>query len=366
MLNALREAITETPALYLALGGLVIGFLFGAIVFRTNYCAMGSLSDIYNFGDRRRFRAWVLAAATALIGAQLASLAGVVALDKSMYLAPGLNWLGHIAGGLVFGVGMVFAGGCPSRNLARAGGGDLRALVTLVFLGLFAYMAIGGLFAPVRAALEQATAIAGLSAPTQGVGDILAATAGIGSGAARAIVLVLVAGSALVYCFGDARFRASPVHVLAGAGVGLTVIAGWVLTGLAFDEMARRPTPPISLSYVRPMGDALDWLGRYTAAPVPGFGVASVFGALLGAFASALAMGRFHLTTFSDVGDTLRNLAGAAMMGIGGVMALGCTVGQAITGVSTLALGSFLAFAAMVGGGFLGLRLLERTALGAD
>jgi uncharacterized membrane protein YedE/YeeE len=261
---------------------------------------------------------------------------------------------------------MVFAGGCPSRNLARAGGGDLRALVTLVFLGLFAYMAIGGLFAPVRAALEQATAIAGLSAPTQGVGDILAATAGIGSGAARAIVLVLVAGSALVYCFGDARFRASPVHVLAGAGVGLTVIAGWVLTGLAFDEMARRPTPPISLSYVRPMGDALDWLGRYTAAPVPGFGVASVFGALLGAFASALAMGRFHLTTFSDVGDTLRNLAGAAMMGIGGVMALGCTVGQAITGVSTLALGSFLAFAAMVGGGFLGLRLLERTALGAD
>ena len=111
---------------------------------------------------------------------------------------------------------------------------------------------------------------------------------------------------------------------------------------------------------MRPAGDALQWLALFTAAPMPGFGVASVFGALLGAFAAALAMGRFRLTTFSDTGDTLRNLLGAALMGIGGVMALGCTVGQAITGVSTLALGSFLTFGAIVAGGFYGLKLLER------
>jgi uncharacterized protein len=366
MLNALRDTITESPALYLALGGLLVGLAFGAIVFRTNFCAMGSLSDIHNFGDYRRFRAWVLAAATALVGAQILALGGVVALDKSMYLAPGLNWFGHIAGGLLFGFGMVFTGGCPSRNLARAGGGDLRSLVTLVFLGLFAYMAIGGLFAPVRTVLEQSTSLGRLGASTQSLGDILSATTGLRTATGHLVVVVLLAGAALLYCFADRRFRASPVHVLSGFGVGLAVVAGWALTGLAFDDMAAKPVPPISLTYVRPTGDALEWLGRFTASPIPGFGVASVFGALLGALAAALAMGRFHVTTFSDAGDTLRNLAGAALMGLGGVMALGCTIGQAVTGVSTLALGSFLTFAAIVVGGFQGLKVLERITLGAD
>jgi uncharacterized membrane protein YedE/YeeE len=365
MLSALRDLISENPALTPALGGLAVGFAFGAIVSRTNYCAMGSLSDIYNFGDYRRFRAWVLAAATALVGTQLLDLTGAVALDKSMYLTPSLNWLGHILGGLMFGVGMVLTGGCPSRNLARAGSGDFRSLITLVFLGLFAYMAIGGLFAPARAALEQATTLSRLPGRTQSLGDMASATAGLSAGTGHIAVTLLLAGAALLYCFGEKRFRASPVHVLSGLGVGLTVIAGWALTGLAFDEMATRPVPPISLTYVRPAGDALEWLGRFTATPMPSFGVASVFGALLGAFAVAMAMGRFHLTTFSDVGDTLRNLGGAALMGVGGVMALGCTVGQAVTGVSTLALGSFLTVAAIVVGGFQGLRLLDRM-IGAD
>jgi len=148
MIEALRDSIGQHTATYLALGGLVIGCVFGAVVFATNFCAMGSLSDIHNFGDWRRFRAWVLAAAVALVGAQLLQAGGVVALDKSMYLAgSGLNWVGHSLGGLMFGFGMVFTGGCPSRNLARAGGGDLRSLLTLIALGLFAYMALGSVLA---------------------------------------------------------------------------------------------------------------------------------------------------------------------------------------------------------------------------
>src|SRR5437773_1429665 len=107
MIETLREAIAQHGAVWLALGGLTIGCLFGAVVFATNFCAMGSLSDIHNFADWRRFRAWVLAAATALVGAQLLQATGVVALDKSMYLAaPSLNWTGHILGGLIFGFGM--------------------------------------------------------------------------------------------------------------------------------------------------------------------------------------------------------------------------------------------------------------------
>jgi uncharacterized membrane protein YedE/YeeE len=356
------DLISRHAQASLALGGFLIGILFGWVVYRTNYCAMGSLSDIHNFGDWRRFRAWILAAATALVGATLLEAAGVVDLARSMYLAPTLNWLGHIAGGLLFGIGMVLAGGCPSRNLARAGGGDLRALMTLIVLGLVAFMTIAGVLAPARAALEGATSVAFARAPTQGLGDLLSAYAGMERGWGKAVAAALAAAAALGYVLADAKFRNSPLHVLSGVAVGLTVVAGWALTGLAYDDMATRPTAPISLTYIRPLGDTLQWLALYTATPMPGFGVASVLGALLGAFGAALTMGRFRLATFADTGDTLRNLAGAALMGVGGVMALGCTVGQAVTGVSTLALGSFLTFAAMVAGGFLGLRLLERVA----
>ena len=356
----ISDTVSQHAEALLALGGLLIGFAFGAVVYRTNYCAMGSLSDIHNFGDYRRFRAWLLAAATALVGATVLDAAGVVDLARSMYLAPSFNWVGHIVGGLIFGIGMVLAGGCPSRNLARAGGGDLRALMTLVVLGLVAFMTIAGVLAPARVVIERATSVALAGAPTQSLGDLLSAHTGVARGWAKAVVAALIAAAALAYCFADAKFRASPLHILSGVAVGLTVVAGWSLTGLAYDEMAARPTPPISLTYIRPVGDTLQWLALYTATPMPGFGVASVLGALLGAFAAALAMGRFRLATFADTDDTLRNLLGAALMGVGGVMALGCTVGQSVTGVSTLALGSFVTFATIVAGGFIGLRLLER------
>src|SRR5262245_27718644 len=132
----MRDIIASNAQLILAVGGFSIGVAFGAVVYRTNYCAMGSLSDIHNFDDWRRFRAWILAAATALLGAQLLQMAGVVQLEQSMYLAPRLNWLGNIAGGLIFGVGMVLAGGCPSRNLARAGGRALPPLPPMIALRL--------------------------------------------------------------------------------------------------------------------------------------------------------------------------------------------------------------------------------------
>ncbi len=358
-MGSLREAMIENAPQWLAIGGLVIGFLFGAVVYRTNFCTMGSVSDIVNLGDWRRFRAWVLAAVTALAGAQILHWLGAVDLTKSMYLSATFNWVGHIAGGLIFGFGMVFAGGCPSRNLARAGGGDLRALLTLVVVGLFAYMAIGGILGPARAAIEQATNIA-LPTATQGLGDLVDRGLALSAGFGRIFASWVIVLVGLAYCFKDAEFRSSPVHVWSGIGVGLCIVAGWALTGLAYDELAERPTTPISLTYVRPSGDALEWLQRYTATPIPGFGVATVFGALLGAFVAAKAMGRFRVLTFSDVGDTSRVLLGAMLMGVGGVMALGCTIGQGITGVSTLAIGSFITFAAIVAGAVVGLKALER------
>lgn len=359
---SLHELASANASLVLAIGGLAIGFFFGAIISRTNYCAMGALADIHNFGDTKRFRAWMLAAAVSVIGTQALAAAGVVDVSRSMYASATLNWLGHVAGGLIFGVGMVFAGGCPSRNLARAGSGDLRALLTLVVLGLFAYMTIGGVFAPVRAAVEGLTNVT-LPAPTQRAGDVLASLLPIDAGHATALLAATLAVATLAYVFSSQSFRASPIHVASGLGVGLCVVAGWAVTGLAYDDLAARPVPPISLTFVRPAGDSLEWLQRYTASPMPGFGVASLFGTLLGAFAVSLARGHFRIATFSDSGDTLRHLGGAVLMGIGGVMALGCTVGQSLTGVSTLSIGSFLATAAIVVGGRWGLVALERRVL---
>lgn len=359
LMSALREMIAANGPIWLAVGGLAIGMAFGALVFATNFCTMGAISDIVTLGDWRRFRAWLLAAATALFGAQMLQWMGAVDLAASMYLSPTLNWSGHIVGGLMFGFGMVFAGGCPSRNLARVGGGDLRALMVLLVLGMFAYMTMGGIVGPLRAGLEQATSVA-LAAPTQGFGDILAGMFGSTAGMGRLVMSTGVIAAVLVYCFKDAAFRTSPVHVWSGIGIGLCAVAGWALTGLAFDEMSDRPTQPISLTYVRPTADAVEWLERFTAARMPGFGVATVFGAILGAFLAAMAKRRYRVITFADSNDTLRSLMGAALMGIGGVLALGCTIGQGITGVSTLAVGSFLTFAAIVAGAVAGVRTLER------
>jgi hypothetical protein len=361
-MTGLRETIAGNAALWLAAGGLLIGMVFGWIVFRTNFCTMGSISDIVSFGDYRRFRAWLLAAATALIGAQLLDAAGVVALSKSMYLGANFNWLGYVLGGLMFGYGMVFAGGCASRNLARVGAGDLRSLLTLFVMGLFAYMAIGGLLGPVRDFAERTTAIglAGAGIKAQGLGNLVGALVPGDPAAINLALAAVIAAVVLVYCFKDESFRSSGAHILSGIGIGLCAVAGWALTGLAFDELAERPVSPISLTYVRPTADAVEWLERFTAGRMPGFGVATVFGAVLGSFIAAMSMGRFQITTFSNVADTRRNLFGAMLMGIGGVLALGCTVGQAITGVSTLALGSFITFACIVTGGFFGMKRMEK------
>lgn len=356
---ALRDIIQANGPQWLAAGGFLIGAVFGGTVYRTNFCTMGAISDIVNMSDWRRMRAWLLAAATALLGAQILDAAGVVELRRSMYLGASLNWLGNIAGGLMFGFGMVFAGGCASRNLARVGGGDLRALLTLVVLGLFAYIAIGGLLGPIRTSIEQATSVL-LPAKSQSIGDLVGGALGLSGSQGPLLVTAAIVIAAFAYCFRDAEFRSSPTHIVAGLAIGLCAVAGWALTGLGFDELSDKPVAPISLTYVRPTGDTLEWLQRFTAARMPGFGVASVFGAILGAFLTAKAMGRFRLTTFSDTGDTLRCLLGAALMGVGGVLALGCTVGQAITGVSTLALGSFLTFVAIIAGGVFGIRALER------
>ncbi len=362
MIEEWRQIVIENAAWFIGWGGLIIGIVFGFIVQRTNFCTMGSLSDILTFGDYRRFRAWLLAGAVAIAGVWLLERAGVADMAESMYLAPSLGWHANIVGGAMFGFGMVFAGGCISRNLVRAGGGDLRSVFVLIVTGIFGYITIGGLLGPLRVSLFGPATIelSQYGMETQRSGELLATLTGIDLATAITATAAVIVAAIAIYCFKDRDFRTSPTHLAAGFGIGLCVVAGWLLTGLAADEFADIPVQLISLSFVRPSGDTLDYAMRYTALGPPGFGVVTTIGAILGGSIGALTSGRFILTTFADVPDSLRNMFGAVLMGVGGVLALGCTVGQAMTGFSTLAIGSILTFAAIVAGGVAGIKTMER------
>jgi uncharacterized membrane protein YedE/YeeE len=350
----------ENAAAILAAGGFVIGFIFGAIVIVTNFCTMGAIADIVTAGDYRRFRSWVLAAAVALIGTQALTAAGVLHVDQSTYLRGGLHWFGSIVGGLMFGFGMVLAGGCPSRTIARAGAGDMRALTALLVVALFAQITMGGLLGPARLLIDNATIARMPGGTPPSLANIAAGLAVTDSiGAARIALGGTLAMAALLYCFASGPFRRAPRHILAGMVIGACAIAGWVITTLAQDDFVFVPASPTSLSFVRPVADSFDYIMRFTGMMAMDFSVALVLGAFSGALAVALPTGRFRLQGFANSADTGRTLAGAALMGVGGVLGLGCSIGQGVTGISTLAVGSFITVAGIISGAVAGIRFVE-------
>lgn len=347
-----------------ALGGFAVGVVFGAVVHRTNFCAMGGISDAVLMGDTRRFRAWLLAIAVAIIGSQALNFAGVVDLNKSIYLSANLGWLGAIIGGLMFGFGMTQTGGCTSKTLVRLGAGNLKSLIVIIVLGIFAYMTLRGLLAVPRLQIETATNIdlgaRGLA--NQNLGEMAGASVGMSAGLARALVATALAGLFLVICFKDDAFRHSARNITGGVMVGLCVVAGWLVTGvLGADEF--NPAPLASLTFVAPAGESLQYLMTFTGATI-NFGIAVTAGVIVGGFLMAVATGSFRVESFADRNDLLRHLGGAALMGTGGVMALGCTIGQGVTGMSTLSLGSLIAWLSIVSGGYMGIKYLEEGSLG--
>jgi len=351
----LKIYLAANASLCLAIGGLLIGLAFGALTQRANFCTMGSIASWITLDDARGLRAWALAVAIATGAVAILTAYGALDPALTMYASPRLNWVTNSLGGLMFGFGMVLAGGCASRNLVRAGAGDLRSALTLLVTCLFATMTLGGILGPLRASLEQWTAIT-LPMPTQRLPDMMSGMVGPSADLVLPLTISLIL---FAVCFADKPFRTSRRHLAIGVGVGALVAGSWAITGLAYDEFAERIHLPVSLSFVKPSADAFDWLERYTALGMPGFAVASVFGTFLGGALTAYAGGRFRLMAFADKNDTLRHMAGAALMGIGGVLAAGCSIGQGISGLSTLSIGSILATGGIIGGTVIGIKWLQ-------
>jgi uncharacterized protein len=344
--------------------GLLAGIAFGATAQRTNFCTMGALSDIVNLQDYRRFRAWMLAIAVAMAGSQALYLTGTIDLGKSIYLTANLGWLGAVVGGLMFGFGMTLTGGCGNKTLVRLGAGNLKSLVVALVLGVFAFMTLRGLIGVARISFIESTNadLAGIGLGTQGIADLLAAGTGLSLQALRWIVAAASMLALLWYCFKDAEFRASPINIVGGIVMGALIPIGWMITGLVgADDF--EPVPLASFTFVAPIGEGLMYLMIFTGTSI-NFGIAAVAGVVLGSFLMAIATGRFRIEAFNDRNDMLRHLAGAALMGTGGVLALGCTIGQGITGIATLALGSLVAVLSISAGGVYGLKYLEEGSFG--
>lgn len=339
------------------LAGFTLGALIGAASRWAQFCTLGAIADAVIVGDHRRLRAWILAIAVAIMGTQVLHLSGTADIGQSVYLRGPFGWLGALTGGAIFGFGMALVGTCGYGTLIRLGGGDLRALIDLGTLGIFAYLTLSGPLAYVRTVVIERADLTSSTLGSPGIPELLVLVSGLSEDAARSIVTVLIAGSLLYFCFRDQSFRSCRKEMTAAVVMGLAVCAAWLITGyLGHDEFD--PKPPVSFTFVRPLGDSVLY-AMLSSGMALNFGIASVAGVLLGAHLVARVKNELHREGFDGDKEMARHLTGSAFMGIGGVLALGCTIGQGMSGISTLALSAPLALVAIFVGATLGLRYLE-------
>ncbi|MFZ9108070.1 MAG: YeeE/YedE family protein [Burkholderiaceae bacterium] len=339
--------------------------LFGFTAQRTHFCTMGAISDVVNMGDWSRMRSWVLAVALAMLGFHALVWWGAVRAEDTLYAGGRVAWLSLVLGGAMFGFGMVLASGCGSKTLVRIGEGNLKSLVVFVVMGIAAYATMRGITGVWRTATVDQVAITLPSArPADWLVDMGLTQAGPGG----MLLATLVALLLLFWVWRDAHFRQSPDAIVAGVVIGLLVVAMWWVTGtlgytpehpetLEPAYLASAGGRPESFSFTAPMAYTLHWLMLYSdASNVLNTGIVSVLGVVLGACVSALTSKRFRWEGFQGARDTGLHVGGAVLMGVGGVLALGCTVGQGLSGLSTLSVSSVLAVLGIGLGAVAGLR----------
>ncbi|MCX7945415.1 MAG: YeeE/YedE family protein [Hydrogenophilus sp.] len=338
---------------------LASGVVVGYVAARSHFCTMGAVSDWINMGDLGRLRAWFLAIGVAILGVLILELTQGLNLDQGVsppYRTSDFNPFRHLLGGLLFGVGMTIAGGCGNKTAVRIGGGNLKSVVVLVTIAIVAYGLIwlGGytlLFEPWLSA-----ATIKLSG-TQELSRLLFGD----SMAAHLVLGLLIAALILYVVLKDSEFRANRELLTAGIVIGLVVAFVWWLTGSSttgpqWREYAEfSDTPPSrvatqSLTFIAPMADLLHYLLAPTEFHRLNVGIMVLIGVILGSLAYALLSRSFRIEWFADRNDFINHLVGAVLMAVGGVLGMGCTFGQGITGVSTLAVGSFLTLIGIIAG----------------
>ncbi|TNF86403.1 MAG: YeeE/YedE family protein [Gammaproteobacteria bacterium] len=349
-----------------------LSIIFGAIANKANFCTMGAVSDWINMGDLNRMRSWMLAVVTAILGVGMLEYTGSIDLSLTTsnetsnppYRSANFIWLRHLLGGLMFGVGMTLASGCGNKTLVRLGEGNLKSLVVLVIMGfcawwmLFTNMSYNGFL---QWMLPLSIDFSLRDIPSQDIAAVVFGLAGTEWGPMHGLVIALLAGLPLLFWILRERdFRQNLELVSAGVVIGALIIIGWYVTagpgGLTLMEelefMDDRPffTGAQSLTFIGPTGHIAQYLKEGFSATFLTFGVATVLGVVVGSFLYTVIFRKVRLEWFVSWQDFFMHAAGAVLMGVGGVLAMGCTIGQGITGVSTLALGSILTILSIIAG----------------
>lgn len=314
--------------------GAVLGIVFGALAQRSRFCLR---SAVVGTGTTLSPMAGVYAAAllVAMAGVFALSQAEVVAFDETRFFGDSLPLGALIAGGLMFGAGMVLTRGCASRLTVLSAQGNLRAVMVMLVFAVTAYATLRGVLAGTRTSFTDASSIdvdaGGHFAVLIGVDPLLV------------VVVVVLSLLALVWRSGARLSQAAM-----GAGVGLVVVGGWFATGaLLYDEFDPRAAE--SLAFTAGASEGLFYAMASTALE-PGFAAGMIGGVLIGAFLAAAASRELRLESFETPEQTVRYLGGAVLMGVGGVLAGGCTIGAGLTGVSTLAIGPMIALVSIIVG----------------
>ena len=345
----------------------VIALVMGAVANQTNFCTMGGVSDWINMEDTGRIRAWLLAMAVALTGVMGLEAAISLNLNSEVfppYRSANFAWLRYLLGGLMFGIGMTLASGCGNKTLVRIGGGNLKSLVVLLVAGTLSYMMLwGDLYGKLFDSWMSATTInlAAANMQSQELSAILGGVLGMeASSKLHFIVGGLVAAGIFGFIFSNHEFRKSSDNILAGVVIGLAVVAGWWIAGGSmgvawkeYADMAEVVPSRVqvqSFTFISPMGDSARYLMEPGKLDFINFGIMALSGVILGSLIYSLVTKTFRIEWFANREDVINHLIGATLMGVGGVLSMGCTVGQAITGFSTLALGSILTFVSIVAG----------------
>jgi uncharacterized membrane protein YedE/YeeE len=352
--------ITTTLLIYTS----ILGFILGYVVNKTNFCTMGAVSDLVNIGDSSRFKAWLLAIATAIVGVTLLEYMSIVDIDESRipYRNSVFFWPRYILGGIMFGIGMTLASGCGNKILIRIGGGNIKSIFVLIVAGLMALLMTrtdfyGLLFHSWMNPISPDLAKLGIS--DQSIQTMFSSITGIESNNMIITILVpaIISILLLKYIF-SSYSKLSSDNILSGIVVGLVVTFAWLISGgelgqawIENNDFLDTPYPSVgvqSFTFINPMGELLIYSSSVFDSFYLTFGVTALISTVCGSFIYALISNNLRLEWFANKHDFYRHLLGAVLIGIGGVLSLGCTIGQGVTGVSTLALGSIITLISII------------------
>jgi len=339
-----------------ALSGFALGLIAGWVARWSRFCTFGAVEDMVLTGNLGRMKSWALAIAVAMIAVQIMHISGIARIDETFYLGNNFHWAGAIIGGLMFGLGMAQVGTCGFGILVRIGGGDLKAFVAFLVMGLTAYMTAGGITGYARRYILEAVDLDLANLGGQGLPHLVAALFGMDAQFLWLPMALIIAGLLLAWCFSGGGFKGNRRDITSGIVIGLVVAGGFAATGIIGNDPFE-PTPVRSLSYVIPPGRSIIYLLTFIGATI-NFSIALVFGTLAGSFAAAIWNSELRIEAYDDAREMRRHLLGAFMMGFGGVSAYGCTIGQGISGMATLSAAAPLALGSILIGATGGLYYL--------